>query len=283
MLRNLRLNTNLNIYELDRNKLSISRNWKTGNSIIPNFLYTLCNIWSHIVLSHIKIKRLKAAFHFFVFLTWVRSMSREKNVRFLVSMHRETKLMAGGRRHVLSWTASLKTVDFLVWLPYLYLQDGSVAAEDRRRKNSEEIKAKQSTWIASRLKPFCSDSLQSTKLSVGNRCPSHVKCNWQIMLSRVARAHKNITRSSQFCGEGTANIFCSFDWLYSGVTKKLKFKLLSREKFDEHCSVHFSGFFTTLKTFRARLTDVGDIFKVPGLGEKRSDLHRKFVCSVVIS
>ena len=168
------------------------------------FLY-VCNVLSHIVLSHIKDKTIKGSFSLFCFLTWTRSISREKNVRFLVSMHRETKLMAGSRRHVLSWTASLKTVDFLVWSPYLYLQDGSVGAEDHRHKNYEEIKAKQSTWIALRLKPLRSACIR--KAFLRQRCPSHVKCIWQIMLSRVARAHKNITRSSHFCAEGMANLF----------------------------------------------------------------------------
>lgn len=116
------------------------------------FLYMLCNGLSHILLSNMKDKTIKGSFSLFCFLTWIRSISRKKNVKFLVSMHWETKLLAGGRHHV-SWTASLKTVDFLIWSPYLYLQDGSVAAEDHRHKNYEEIKVKQSTWIAARLKP----------------------------------------------------------------------------------------------------------------------------------
>ena len=82
LIRNLRLNTNLNIYELSRNKLSISRNWKTGHSI-PNsymkFSYALCN-----VLSHIKDKTIKGSFSLFCFLTRIRSISIEKNVRFQV-------------------------------------------------------------------------------------------------------------------------------------------------------------------------------------------------------
>ena len=50
-------------------------------------------------------------------------------------------------------------------------------------------------------------SLQSAKTFVGEQCQSHVKCIWQIMLSRVTRAHKNITQSSHFCAKGTANFF----------------------------------------------------------------------------
>ena len=205
LIRNLRLNTTLNIHELDRNKLSISRNWKTGHSI-PNsylkFLYALCNVISHILLSHMKDKTIKGSFSLFCFLTWIRWISRKKNVMFLVSMHWETKLLAGGRHHV-SWTASLKTVDFLIWSPYLYLQDGSVAAEDHRHKNYEEIKAKQSTWIAARLKPSRSAVgkavLSASRQVAGKQCQSHVKCIWQIMPSRVMQ-------SSHFCAEGTANL-----------------------------------------------------------------------------
>ena len=141
------------------------------------FLYALCNVLSHILLSHMKDKTIKGSFSLFCFLTWIRSISRKKNVRFLVSMHWETKLLAGGRHHV-SWTASLKTVDFLIWSPYLYLQDGSVAAEDHRHKNYEEIKAKQSTWIAARLKPSRSAVGKALLRQTGKLPASSVRVTW---------------------------------------------------------------------------------------------------------
>ena len=162
------------------------------------FLYMLCNGLSHILLSNMKDKTIKGSFSLFCFLTWIRSISRKKNVKFLVSTHWETKLLAGGRHHV-SWTASLKTVDFLIWSPYLYLQDGSVAAEDHRHKNYEEIKTKQSTWIAARLKPSRSAVGKALLRKQCQSRQSHVKCIWQIMPSRV-------TQSSHFCAEGTANL-----------------------------------------------------------------------------
>ena len=185
------------------------------------FLY-VCNVLSHIVLSHIKDKTIKGSFSLFCFLTWTRSISREKNVRFLVSMHRETKLMAGSRRHVLSWTASLKTVDFLVWSPYLYLQDGSVGAEDHRHKNYEEIKAKQSTWIASRLKPLrstCSRQSFPSEAVTESR-EMHLTDH---AIARRARAQKHHAIIPFLCrGYGEPFYSCSFDWLYSGLTKKYK-------------------------------------------------------------
>ena len=104
----------------------------------------------------------------------------------------KTKFMAGGRRHVLSWTASLKTVDFLVWSPYLYLQDGSVAAEDHRHKNYEEIKAKQSTWIASRLTPLRSACSRQSFPSA-----SGVRVTWNASerpCYRASRARKKTSR-----------------------------------------------------------------------------------------
>ena len=65
------------------------------------FSYALCNVLSHILLSHMKDKTIKDSFSLFCFLTWIRWISRKKNVRFLVSMHCnwETKLLAGGRHH----------------------------------------------------------------------------------------------------------------------------------------------------------------------------------------
>ena len=126
-----------------------------------------------------------------------------------------------------------KTVDFLIWLPYLYLQDGSVAAEDHRHKNYEEIKARQSTWISTRLKPLrsaCSPQRLSRR-AVSESREMHLTDH---AIARHARAQKHHAIIPFLCkGYGELFYSCSFDWLYSGVTKKLKFKILCRGKFDE--------------------------------------------------
>ena len=178
------------------------------------FLYMLCNGLSHILLSNMKDKTIKGSFSLFCFLTWIRSISRKKNVRFLVSMHWETKLLAGGRHHV-SWTASLKTVDFLVWSPYLYLQDGSVAAEDHRHKNYEEIKVKQSTWIAARLKPSRSavgkallrqaGSSVRVTWNASDRSCHLASCNHPIFVQRVRRTFLFLLSRGKFLNDWGIN------------------------------------------------------------------------------
>ena len=93
-------------------------------------------------------------------------------------------MLNGGRRHVMSWTASLKTVDFLIWSPYLYLQDGSVAAEDHRHKNYEEIKVKQSTWIAARLKPSRSAVGKALLRQAAKQCQSCLRVDVSYFLTK---------------------------------------------------------------------------------------------------